>query len=419
MRYWILFSLALSLSVFGCEEADDGGSGALGEGCTNSGDCASDLCVDTGAAGQVCSQLCDVADAASCPMDYTCTAAGAASVCVPAMSNMQTGGTEVPVGGTEVPVGGTEMSMAGTEMPMAGTDMVNPDTNDCGSIVQCVNSCMDQSCVQDCFNGGTAEGQSRFNDLLGCIQGSVMNGTCGEEDFQCQNQACSTELNACVGQQGPTMTGNLSCSELNTCFSMCGPNDQNCIQECFNNGTATAQSQYGAIVTCAQSSGCAEGDNQCVNSACANEIQTCLGSGGAPAVGSLSCGGVFLCASSCSETDAACQQGCLNAVSADQADELNAFLGCMEMNMCQDQACVETNCSAEQAACFPPGTQSCGEVLTCIGMCTDQACAGECQLQASEEGTTELQALSECLNTNMCMSPDCPQCSTEYNACND
>jgi hypothetical protein len=105
MRYWVLLSLLLSLSVFGCEDADEGGSSALGEACTNSEDCASNLCVDTkptdGAdgplgdtelpmadtddtadTGLVCSQLCDVA-AASCPMGYSCKVAGGASVCIP------------------------------------------------------------------------------------------------------------------------------------------------------------------------------------------------------------------------------------------------------------------------------------------------------------------------------------------------
>ena len=61
---------------------------------------------------------------------------------------------------------------------------------------------------------------------------------------------------------------------------MCDPNDQNCVQECFTNATAAAQSEYQAIVTCAQSSGCAENDNACLNMVCASEIQACLGGGG-------------------------------------------------------------------------------------------------------------------------------------------
>ncbi|MAD61290.1 MAG: hypothetical protein CMH49_07255 [Myxococcales bacterium] len=211
--------------------------------------------------------------------------------------------------------------------------------------------------------------------------------------------------------------GNLSCADLNTCFGMCDPNDQTCVQGCFDSATANAQQQYGAIVTCAQNSGCPENDNACVNEVCVNEIQACLGGGTAPPVGSLSCGGVFLCAGSCAENDAACQNACVQAVAADQAGLLEAYLGCAETNMCQDQTCIETNCAAEVAACFPPGDQTCGQVLDCIGMCQDQSCAGECQLRGNEEATTELQALGECLNTNACMSFDCPQCSAEYMSC--
>ncbi len=407
MRYWLLLSLIFSLGAFGCEESDSGsGTGLIGEGCTDSGDCSSGPCVDTGAGSQICTQTCD--DASPCPTGYSCTAAGSSNVCIPDM--MSVAGTEMPVAGTEMPVAGTEMPVAGTEMPV---------DNDCAEIVNCANSCQDQNCVQACFNNGTAEGQSRFNSLLSCIQGTVQNGQCAQDDFACQNQACEGELNACVGEQGPTMTGDLSCADLNACFSMCDPNDQNCVQECFNSATATAQQQYSAIITCAQGSGCPETDNACVNNACANEIQACLGGGTTPTVGSLSCGGVFICASSCGQTDSACQQNCLNAVAADQTDELEAYLGCLETNMCQDQACVEANCVMEEAACFPPGTQSCGEVLTCIGTCQDQSCAGECQLQATDEAMTELEALGECINANSCMNFDCPQCATEYASCND
>lgn len=412
MRYWLLFSLIFSLSAFGCEESDSGsGTGLIGESCGGPSDCASGPCVDTGSGTLICTQTCD--DASPCPSGYSCAAAESSSVCVPDMSTA--GGSDMPTGGMDVPVGGMDMPVGGMDMPVGGTEM--PVDNDCGEIVTCANSCMDQSCVQSCFQNGTSEGQGRFNDLLACLQNTIQTGQCGQEDFACQNQACGTELTACVGEQGPMMTGTLSCSDLNACFSMCNPNDQACVQDCFNNATATAQQQYGAIITCAQNSGCPEADNACVNNACSSEIQACLGGGSTPAVGSLSCGGVFLCASSCGQNDSACQNNCIQAVAADQAELLDAYLGCAETNMCQDQACIETNCAAEEAACFPPGDQSCGQVLDCIGMCQDQSCAGECQLQATEEASTELQALGECLNTNSCMSFDCPQCATEYANC--
>jgi hypothetical protein len=83
-----------------------------------------------------------------------------------------------------------------------------------------------------------------------------------------------------------------------------------------------------------------------------------------------------------------------------------------------DEACITTNCGAEQAACFPPGTLSCGEVLTCIEGCTDQYCGIECQLDGSEEAAMMLFAFAECINTNQCTSFDCPECATERAACN-
>lgn len=416
MKYWLLLCLASSLVAFGCEE-ESAGTTPLGEACTGSSDCESGSCVGTASMGQLCSQACDVNVADSCPEGFACSS----GFCLPSASDdTMTAGTmmngDIMMNGGTMTIGGTMMN-GGTMM--TGGTMMPADNNDCAEIVTCANSCMDQACVQNCFNNGMREGQDRFNDLLTCIQGSVQSGQCTQEDFACQNQACTAELTACVGEQGPTMTGNLSCSELNTCFSMCDPNDEACFTDCFGNGTAEAQQQYGAIITCAQNSTCGE-DNACINMQCAPEIQACLGGGGpAPAPGSLSCGGVFICASSCAQTDSACVQGCLNGVAADQADELEGYLGCLETNNCMDQSCVETNCSAEEAACFPPGDQSCGQVLACFNTCQDQSCLGECQLQATDEAQMELETLFNCLDANMCMGFDCAQCATEYGACND
>jgi hypothetical protein len=52
---------------------------AIGEPCTLSSDCTSDLCI-TASGAKVCSQLCTTAK--PCPTGYTCTPAGTSSVCI-------------------------------------------------------------------------------------------------------------------------------------------------------------------------------------------------------------------------------------------------------------------------------------------------------------------------------------------------
>ena len=166
-----------------------------------------------------------------------------------------------------------------------------------------------------------------------------------------------------------------------------------------------------------------EGKAPLSNQACQTELAACQGGGGGsappPAPGSLSCGGAFLCASNCGQDDGACQQACLNGIAADQQDELDGILMCLQTNMCQDQACVDMNCSAEYSACFPEGDQSCGQVLMCIESCTDQNCAAECTLAANMDGQAALNTLGMCVQANSCMTYTCPECATEYDACAD
>jgi len=313
------------------------------------------------------------------------------------------------------PVGGDEM-MGGTTVPPAGGDC-DP------AFLECIETCEEQSCVQNCFNVAPGETQSLYNAFQSCLQGANM--TCPQGDTSCLLSTCETEYNACFG---PLPMGTASCGDIFNCLQSCGPNDQTCVEMCINSGTLNAQIQFSDVNSCffaaIDSGECSQEDAMCYNQACQSELAACEGIGGGgnngpPPAGSLSCGGALLCAGNCEQTDAQCQQACLNGVNADEGDELQALLGCLQTNMCQDQACIDMNCSAEYTACIPPGTQSCGEVLMCIESCTDQNCLAECQLAGSMEAQTELGALGMCLQTNSCAAPSCPECANEYSACTD
>ena len=433
MRYLLLFSLMSSLMAFGCDDSSEGGSVPFGEPCNSPSDCASGLtCIASGSA-QLCSQNCDLANAMSCPDGYECVAAGSVAVCSPSAMTAGTMAAGTMTAGTTTAGTDTAGTMTAGTMA-AGTDTAGTMmamTGACDpAFIECVNACQDQNCQQNCFNNTDTTTQNLYNGFQGCLRSSTTN--CPQGDVACILNSCETEYTACYE------VGNLSCSEVNSCFAMCGETDRACISECQSNSNFDAIVQITAISLCfdnaVQSGTCAEADTQCVNQACQAEVSACLGGGGpgggpggspaipAPTRGSLSCGAAYSCAGiRCQPSDMACQQECLAGVSAQEEAALQAFLTCSSTAMCRDFACIEANCGAEYSACFPGGDLSCGDFLTCASNCgQDIYCAIECELDVSAAGQMPLQALGQCAQMNMCTSYDnCPQCANEYAACSN
>ena len=286
----------------------------------------------------------------------------------------------------------------------------------------CIQTCgQDQTCAQGCVTAASPQAQQQFGALQQCFQASG----CAQDDQQCLQSACSAQINSCSGSAGPgTPTGDtLSCSGILNCLNDCGPNDEMCGQQCFGNGSPTAQQLFNSVGMCAQNSNCPENDDQCFLDTCSNEINACTsdtsgGSGGPstppPSPGSLSCKDVIICAIACGE-DATCQQGCIGAVNQQDAQTLDAYLMCS--NQCDSADCVDMNCGPQQDACIPPGTQGCGSILTCFNGCQDETCLLECQFTGDDEAIDLLIALSECIQTAGCQGLPCPACDTETSAC--
>jgi hypothetical protein len=220
---------------------------------------------------------------------------------------------------------------------------------------------------------------------------------------------------------GDTPVGGGSCVDIVNCIQneMCA--DQACFEGCVVTGSPSAQATFATFASCLQGASMTCGQDQnCIAMTCQSEILACQSGGGTvtpPPQRDLSCPEVMFCASQCAPTDAACQQRCISAVSAEGAPALNSYLMCLQTNMCQTEECVQTNCSAQYDACIPPGTQGCNSVLTCLTACRDEQCAFNCQLQADAEAQMLLSSLSSCFEMNACMDLSCPACSAQVSSC--
>ena len=228
---------------------------------------------------------------------------------------------------------------------------------------------------------------------------------------------------------GTTPATGLSCEEVFTCFETCGAGNDSCANDCITRATPEAQGQLSAIATCFNNSGCGEGDNECLAQACGAELNACVNGGSAgggstsmipaPTPGSLSCGAALICSGVRQCRDIACQNECEAGVNPQEAAALTALNTCARTNMCQDAACVETNCGTELAACTPPGDLSCGGFFSCASACgQDIYCVIECQVDLSEDGLSYLETLDMCAQMNGCMSyQNCPACADQLNTC--
>ena len=120
---------------------------------------------------------------------------------------------------------------------------------DCVGINDCLSACNpnDQACIQECMNQGSPDAQNQYNAIIQCL---IDNGAqqCPPGDAQCQNdiimEFCMDEYTTCFPG------GDQTCSEMFDCMNACPAGDQACPQDCYNDSTNEAQSQYQAIASC-------------------------------------------------------------------------------------------------------------------------------------------------------------------------
>jgi hypothetical protein len=344
----------------------------LGEACESQDDCASNLCANLN--GGICTQLCDSVN--PCPTNYECTpTAGVESVCIPKdMQNNTTAGTPA----------GTSAGVA-----LAGVQ------------------------------GGTVAGSQG-----GTVAGSQGGAVAGSQG----GSVAGSQGGSVAGSQGGSVAGSttgtdLSCLEIIDCINQCPENNlQSCAQDCVSQGSIDGSNQVIAIFDCIQASNCAQGDQNCLQTQCANEFSACqdgTASNPQPSTADLDCKGFLICLSICQE-DQACQNDCVNQATQEALQTYDAVATCYQNNQCQDEACLDMNCANEYQACVPSLNLSCTDALTCIINCdpNDEVCQYGCYLDAQDSAVTPLNDYLNCLNTQQCNSLDCAPCATQADACN-
>ncbi len=193
----------------------------------------------------------------------------------------------------------------------------------CSEVYDCATTCEDESCEDACVGQGSAVAQQQWAAVVECLIASncqdwscfVANcrtelDNCGV-DTSADNCGAVTEVGQCVGnvvqfcdggrlvelncaQDGQTCgfnndegyydclggpTGSYSCDEVYACFVDCG--DDACLDSCYYQGTATAQSQINNMYGCFDDyCGTIADENQwqqCVEVNCSAEIDACFG----------------------------------------------------------------------------------------------------------------------------------------------
>ncbi len=238
-------------------------------------------------------------------------------------------------------------------------------TNTCEEeVVDCDAACTNKECgdggVAGC-NCGACDAGFTCNDTTGVCEEGVCEPDCTGK--QCGPDGCggSCGLCPCVGCDPAAtmcndMTGMceaaaaLTCVGINDCMATCNPNDQACLQDCMNQGSAEAQQQLNGLIQCLIDNGaqqCPAGDAQCQNDIitefCMDEYTACF-----PA-GTMSCSEMFDCMTACGQ-DQACAQACYSDSTTEAQGQYQAIAACV-IEQCGEQPTEECFQAAQQGAC--------------------------------------------------------------------
>ncbi|MGB0646706.1 MAG: hypothetical protein ACPGQS_05980 [Bradymonadia bacterium] len=279
-------------------------------------------------------------------------------------------------------------------------------TLNCEEIYDCASLCPagDADCTRQCLGSASQEGLTQARDYESCLQS---NG-CADADYACDLITCSTEIRNCFGSVG-VPGGTESCSELNDCLGLCADGDTVCTDLCIQRSAPEEYNDFMDVVMCDENSGC-NGNVDCFNNVCAEEISTCLDDEQPNAL--LDCTEYNDCLADCAG-DLLCQQTCQTNASGIALAQHRAIFECAELNFCTtltgelDTDCLTLNCTDELNACFgppvtPSGTGTCPELFGCLEACPpdNDACDDACVTATSQVGFDAAVAYSECAVEN-------------------
>jgi hypothetical protein len=325
-------------------------------------------------------------------------------------------------------------------------------TDTCGDGYSCIQSCYDTStdensfyaCVDVCYGNMSTDAVVLMGDLSSCsnyecadVPGSLQNY------YQCQQDFCSSEYNACVnhsnaGSSGTSTPGGSSnvshdtcldiyqslnevCSpEYNMCASQCSTDS--CIESCSDGYNACVESQQDAAPASASS------DFQDVLDCWSDNYDTCYAAGGTVYAS---------CSDNCASWDDTCLSGCND--SANEAYQECYLEECAaEYGTCGVTDSETTTGTTEEAAA--ESLDSCLGIHlavldicvtaydTCVADCSTDACTQSCvtdiqscildqQNAAPEQSAAEFQDVRDCRSENYdtCYSVG----DTAYTSCVD
>ncbi|MEE2755617.1 MAG: hypothetical protein VYA30_03095 [Myxococcota bacterium] len=432
-------SLALVsvLALVACGGDSDGGNAAAGSPCSDSSDCAAGVCASIPSAGQICVEPCNAGMCAAgfaCSQDFCLPVAGGAGGAGGTGGTLDngaggtgggTGGIGGGTGGTGGGAGGAGGGSGGAGGGAGGAGGgADPGVAECQSLVQCLNGCNDGACQQQCLGAASPEAQSRFQSIQTCIQANQ----CADQvsmmiDQQCLADNCGPELDACGLGGGAGPMGNGTCDGLFACANQCPMGNQDCINQCIESTSEEGWNQAQSLLQCGQTN-CPDSSNACLQEQCADQWNACFGAPAMPS-GNGTCSGFLQCVNGMQQT----RNECIEATSPESYALFEAIISCGSANNCMTDECINENCGAQIEACTVDGRQfgmtGCGETLTCVNACPNdanaQACVSACTDALSEAGFGLFQSVASCVTENMCQALSaeaCAACANDINACN-
>lgn len=264
-------------------------------------------------------------------------------------------------------------------------------------------------------------------------------GACG---FTSGDATCDACVSGSCCAEDAACAGDADCVALVTCFDSC--TDDACFSSC-EGAHSTGSTKLGAFIDCVStscatdcggppppSSGGSGGAcggvvssgsptcDACLDATCCGDVNAC--------VSDADCRDFMSCLDSCS--DATCETACQTAHPTG-AVELTSLSTCvttscsacvassppppssppsppspsscgLSSGLATCDACLDASCCAQSSACV--GDVECSALITCIGSCSDDACANACAA-AHGAGVSKLDAVFSCVTTTC--GPSC------------
>lgn len=174
----------------------------------------------------------------------------------------------------------------------------------CSEIYDCISECAqnDEGCRQKCYSDGSAEGKQQFENMVSCLNTHCSNLQ-GDAFQECASANCREPIETCLSLPS---NGDLTCEGIYDCFQDCSNDDQECLQECYKNGSEKGQSDYQALSSCVEKNcGDAADKGKCAAEKCRTEAEVCV-----PGIipGEKTCKEIDDCIGNCSTNE--CAQEC-------------------------------------------------------------------------------------------------------------